>query len=311
MKIDKNFFPGWVRKSITFTIDDGDLKLDKIFLDTVKPYGILGTFNIPTLKLKEHSADEYREMYRGYGISNHCKYHPLAFEDGVEYDISDDKFDPASADTSKLYKAGEPGVYKKFRENNQRWSTIADTDAYIALASANLQELYEVFGEANVHGYCWPYCIQKNENVVREVRAMHEWVRGSGYSKDESYGMPKERADWHYTANYKNLTEEAKKYEAFEDDGELKFFCFGVHSFDFDRNGCWNILEDFVKKYGNRPENYYYADIHTIFTYEDAVNGIIEDEEGIYNPSDVTVYIKADGKRVTVPAKSKILFKNV
>ena len=44
--VDINFFPGWVRKSVTFTIDDGNIKMDKKFLDIVKPAGILGTFNL-------------------------------------------------------------------------------------------------------------------------------------------------------------------------------------------------------------------------------------------------------------------------
>ena len=44
--IDKNYFPGWVRKSVSFTIDDGNLEMDKRFIDTVSPYGIKGTFNI-------------------------------------------------------------------------------------------------------------------------------------------------------------------------------------------------------------------------------------------------------------------------
>ena len=45
-KIDLKFFPGWTRKSVTFTIDDGNVAMDKKFLDIVRPAGILGTFNL-------------------------------------------------------------------------------------------------------------------------------------------------------------------------------------------------------------------------------------------------------------------------
>ena len=48
MKLDLNYYPGWTRKSITFTIDDGNLKLDRKFLDVVKPAGLKGTFNLCT-----------------------------------------------------------------------------------------------------------------------------------------------------------------------------------------------------------------------------------------------------------------------
>ena len=78
MVIDKNYFPGWVRKSFTFTIDDGNIDLDRKFINIVKPYGILGTFNIGMPNLKKYSEEFYREFYKGYGISNHCKYHPQA-----------------------------------------------------------------------------------------------------------------------------------------------------------------------------------------------------------------------------------------
>ena len=30
-RIDLNFYPGWTRKAITFTIDDGNVELDKKF----------------------------------------------------------------------------------------------------------------------------------------------------------------------------------------------------------------------------------------------------------------------------------------
>ena len=43
--IDKNYFPGWVRKSVSFTIDDGNIEMDKKFIDIVRPAGVLGTFN--------------------------------------------------------------------------------------------------------------------------------------------------------------------------------------------------------------------------------------------------------------------------
>ena len=43
--IDKNYFPGWVRKQVSFTIDDGNIEMDKKFIDIVRPAGVLGTFN--------------------------------------------------------------------------------------------------------------------------------------------------------------------------------------------------------------------------------------------------------------------------
>ena len=38
MVIDKNYFPGWVRKSFTFTIDDGNIDLDRKFINIKKEH---------------------------------------------------------------------------------------------------------------------------------------------------------------------------------------------------------------------------------------------------------------------------------
>ena len=38
--IDLHFYPGWTRKSMTFTIDDGNVKLDRKFLDITEPAGL-------------------------------------------------------------------------------------------------------------------------------------------------------------------------------------------------------------------------------------------------------------------------------
>ena len=82
MSIDVNFYPGWVRKSITFTIDDGNVVLDRKFMNYVKPAGIKGTFNI----IGNHygsgdpnrlSYDDLKELFfpKGHEVANHCMHH--------------------------------------------------------------------------------------------------------------------------------------------------------------------------------------------------------------------------------------------
>ena len=46
------YYPGFTRKAITFSIDDGDIPNDVKFLEIVRPAGILGTFNISSLLKK-------------------------------------------------------------------------------------------------------------------------------------------------------------------------------------------------------------------------------------------------------------------
>ncbi len=70
------------------------------------------------------------------------------------------------------------------------------------------------------------------------------------------------------------------------DDGELKFFCFGVHSSDFERANKWEMLSSFAKKHGNRPQDFFYGSVGEIFDYEDAMNSLLIEDGKICNPSD-------------------------
>ena len=80
MKIDLNFFPGWTRKAISFTMDDGWVAMDRIFIEIVNPYGIRGSFNISSQNItKYNDPDGMRALYRGHEITNHVKRHPYAF----------------------------------------------------------------------------------------------------------------------------------------------------------------------------------------------------------------------------------------
>ena len=170
--VDVKFYPGWTRKAITFSIDDGILDMDRKFMDILEPYGIKGAFNLCSERLNKMSPEEYREFYRGHEIANHCKYHPAAFIDGCEYDIADEKFDPATADTSKLYPyEGEPGLYHTVRPWGG-WMKRADTDAYIRLIEESHAELEAIFGEGSIRAFVWPYIRQDNKRLTDYVASI-------------------------------------------------------------------------------------------------------------------------------------------
>ncbi len=306
MNIDKNYYPGWVRKAICFTIDDGNLALDKKFIDIVGPSGILGTFNLSSPDLKRNTPEFYRELYRGYGISNHCKLHPLAMIPDKEYDVSEEDFSQDTANPNKLYRVpGEEGVY--FCYTPAGWRKIADDKAYGRLVTECHKELEAVFGEGSITTFVWPYGEQENLAVQDYVmnKCGYVAVRKTGATEDKTgFAVPSDRMHWSYNANHLNLISVAEKYESYEDDGELKFFSFGVHSHDFERGDCWNVLEEFAKKYGNRPDDYWYASVEQIFAYRDAVDYLIVEDNAITNPTDIDIYVKINDKRLIIPAKS-------
>ena len=299
------FYPNYSKKAITFSIDDGHIAYDTVLLGIVRPAGIRGTFNLCSGRL-ELTPEEYRSLYCGYEIANHAKYHPYAFSDGVEYTLSDEIFDAKSADESKVYRhATIPDVYYSHRGGG-RWRLITDADTYIDGIEACRTELEEIFGEGSVTGFVWPFGEQKSA-------AVHEHLRGAGY-----YGVRKTGAlldstgfnfyddvmRWSYNATHDSLLSVAELYEAYPDDGRLKVFCFGVHSSDFERSGKWDDLREFAKRYGSRPDDYWYATVREIFEYNLSASRLEVRDNEVYNGSGISLYIKVDGERIELPSGS-------
>lgn len=317
-KIDVNFFPGWTRKSLTFTIDDGNVKWDRVFLGIVKPKGILGTFNLCSHLLSYLTPEEYREFYRGYEISNHVKYHPSTLTDGEGYEIRDG-FDPMTSEDSPdgyniLYKTEIDGIYKYRRKSVKTerpggWWIKALPKDYIEFVKAGKRELEALFGEGSIKGFVWPGSRQSCDEVIEYLKTSGEYygLRKTGEILDTTrFSLPNDRMEWTYNATAPSLLSCMEKYEQYADDGELKFFSFGVHSGDFETYGKWDDLRAFADKYGNRPADYYYASVGDIFAYEDAVKSLKITDTEITNEADITLYVKIDGERVVLPPKSTL-----
>ena len=120
----------------------------------------------------------------------------------------------------------------------------------------------------------------------------------------ESFSLPEDRLAWKYCARQSDILTKMAEYEALPDDGELKFFSFGVHSRDYERDAKWDDLSEFAEKYGNRPEEFYYASVGDIFDYEDAIRGLMVTDTEIVNDSEKTLYLKIDGEPITIAPRS-------
>lgn len=308
-QLDFNFYPGWVRKSMTFTIDDGNIAMDEKFLSIVKPAGIIGTFNLCTPLKKTMTAEDYRAFYRGYEIANHCHRHPSAFSPKRHPEIADEPFDEATADPAKAYRTEEDGFYRVRALHNNSWNYyIATEDKYMEYTALCNDILEDVFGKGTVKDFVWPFGDQCNPDLTqRLIDSGFRSIRATGDVSDKTgFALPANRMCWSYNAHHNTLLANAEKYEAYPDDGELKFFAFGVHSIDFERDGKWDDLKEFCRLYGNRPEDYWYASVGEILDYEDAVKSLTVTETAVRNDSAVNLFIKIDGVRTRLWAHSEI-----
>lgn len=315
-KIDANFYPGFVRKAVTFTIDDGKIDTDTQFLNIVRPSGIIGTFNICNTNATD--AASYLMLYQGYEVANHHQLHCLPWRDGFDFstiEVKDEIFNSATADVAYMYKTKTEGLfyidYKHFSPNTKSpyWHPIATNDTYKQYEVITREKIEAVFGKGSCVGFAYPHG-HLNEEIKAYLEAQgYLYARRTGTLKaSTNFALPLDRFAWTYNADSTCLIEVMELYEALSDDGNLKFFSFGVHSSDF--NGKWDVLKEFADKYGSRPEDYYYATNRDIFEYEDAVKAlqINETESGIeiINSSDIALFITVNNQKVIVQPNSTV-----
>ena len=295
-------YPNWVRKSITFTIDDGNVPLDRKFISITRPAGIKGTFNLCTPLRHFQDPEDYRAFYEGYEIGNHCRYHAYPFSLSRPVTLKNELFPGKDlADEQFGYHENEPGLY---RIHTYAWTYMADDDKYMALVDSCQKELEEVFGKDRVKGYIWPCGEQNNPEVFKRLVSYgFQSIRAVGNVKDSTnFDLPANRMRWSYNADNRCLNEVAALYDAYPDDGKLKFFCFGVHSHDFENDGNWNELVEFAERFGEREQDFWYASVGEIFDYEDAVKSARVSGTAVSNPSKLDLYAEIDGEKVVIPA---------
>ena len=80
-----------------------------------------------------------------------------------------------------------------------------------------------------------------------------------------------------------------------------KLFYLWGHSFEFDSDNNWNVIEEFGQYVGNR-EDIWYATNMEVYEYVEAYRQLVFSTDGniVYNPTAVTVYFLAEGKNVCV-----------
>ncbi len=294
-------YPNFGKKAITFSIDDGNLRYDRIFIDTVGPHGIRGTFNLCHADYEGVSNAELCDMYRGFEIANHCKLHPFAFADGECYEFSAEPFDPSSADGRFVYRDPKhEGMYLIHRPRG--WRRITDSRKYTELIDEAKSELESVFGAGSIVGFAWPFGEQKSRTVSEHLAARgYNNVRKTGYTLDTTaFDIPKNTMAWCCNANHATLLETARLFAEYPDDGRLKMLSFGVHSADFESSGKWDDLRRFAEEYGDRPNEFWYATVGEIFNYAEAAEKLSVLDGCVTNGSEQTLYMLVDGERHTL-----------
>ena len=116
-----------------------------------------------------------------------------------------------------------------------------------------------------------------------------------------SFDMPSDFLRWNPTCRHgdSNLERLTKAFSEFHKTQYLQMFYVWGHSYEFDRDNNWEIMEKFAKDIG-RHEDIWYATNIDIVDYMDASDRIQVSVDGTfaYNPSAIPVWIEVDKKAV-------------
>lgn len=114
-------------------------------------------------------------------------------------------------------------------------------------------------------------------------------------STDE-FGFPDNFLEWKSTCHHgHNLMENAQKFAALNKTQYLYMMYVWGHSYEFDRDDSWDLIEGFCKFIGGRDDIWYATNIE-IVDYTNAAKNLKYTASGdkVYNPSAIPVWISVD-----------------
>lgn len=273
-------FPGGKAKAVTFSYDDG-CRHDIRLAETLTTHGIRCTFNINSgLFGKDDrawhlTAQEIREhiINAGHEIAVHGKMHMA------------------------------PGLSRP-------------VDCISDILNCRL-ELEKTFDQI-IRGMAYPdsgITNMQNEASYDNIRRYLQdlgivYARTLGGDND-GFRLPSDWMAWMPTAHHKNsrVVEYAEKFLSIDPDTEKlspanrypRLFYLWGHSFEFENNKNWELLDTLCEKLGGQ-EDVWYATNMEIYEYVQAYNALVFSADGqkVYNPTLKTIWFRTDAKVYSV-----------
>lgn len=150
-----------------------------------------------------------------------------------------------------------------------------------------------------VRGMSYPYGTHSPAVASLLGRLGIEYSRTT--AAHQTFELPENFLLWHPTCHHRDrCLDKLKEFEQPRPWTLMPLFYLWGHSYEFDTNDNWDLIEEFCKRAGGNEDVWYATNIE-ICDYVRAVRGLRFSVEGdmVYNPSGQTVWIEVDG----MPAK--------
>lgn len=250
-------FPGGKFKVLTMSYDDGR-EGDRRLVEIFNKHGIKGTFHINS------------------GLFNRKD------DDGFGGRISREEF-------QTLYKGHEVACHTLTHPTIER-CPLPQVIEQVLEDRKNLEALmgYTVRGLSYPNG-------SYSEEIKKVLPSLGiEYARVVG-SKDH-FGMPKDLFAWQATCHHNhNLLKHAETFVGLFKRQYLYMFYVWGHSFEFDKQNNWELMESFCEKVGGREDTWYATNIE-IVDYLKVWDNLRFSADGtfVYNPSAQSAWMSVD-----------------
>lgn len=251
-------FPEGKAKALTMSYDDG-AEQDKRLVEIFNQYGIKGTFNL------------------NYGLMGTVL---------ARHRLEKEKI-------AELYRGHEIATHTMTHPTIERCPLTG-----VAEEILEDRKGLEGLTGAPVRGHAYP-----NGSYSEEIKLLFRQM-GIAYGRVvpsvPDYELPKDPLEWHPTCHHNDpeLMKKAQFFADFNKKQYLKLMYVWGHSYEFDYDDNWEVMERFCKFMGGREDIWYATNIE-IIDYMDAARRLqfTADNTKVFNPSCISVWLQVDDER--------------
>lgn len=267
-------YPGFRTKALTLSYDDGAVQ-DARLIEIMTKHGVKGTFNL--------NGRSYTAPPRPQGRRLLTREEALALY-------------PAAGQEVAVHSYSHPFL-EQLPRGNAAWEIVRD------------REILEGMFGCIVRGMAYPMGTSSGDVAATLRQCGIAYARTTQAS--HGFGLPEDWLRFSPTCRHQDPSLPALCQEFLSMDVRwgVKLFCLWGHSYEFDEQGNWDLIERFCETMGGR-EDIYYATCGEIHDYLEAAGRLRSSADGtrIENPTAATLYLSVDGENRTLsPGEAMLL----
>ena len=278
-------FPGFKMEALTLSYDDG-IQSDKRLAELLKSHGMKCTFNINTRTFGSNNnpnkltPEEIKEFLidNGHEVAVHGDCHMAP---GIAYPVG--------------------GIRDVLQCREKLESAFGMIIRGMAYPDSGITRMFNGNTKENIFAYLKDLGIVYSRTLAGD---------------NNSFMLPENFYAWMPTAHHNNpnLMNWTREFLDINEEGYMtrkypRLFYLWGHTYEFDNNDNWNLIEEFCDTVSGRDDIWYATNIE-IYDYVTAYNSLVMSADGrmVYNPTLVEVFFMRDEKKYSIkPGETLII----